>query len=249
MNKLTFLKQSSLDRLQTNINANQHRYLESSAWLNSYFSGPSWLAESNVVQAPFQLHMPISKTELYDLENTRIVYTALRQLTPLQAADPRLWAYLVHVPHWEYMRKRWPIEQYLGKKNLRENIQERYFFMPNKSRALIRNGMARLWWYGYSSHDERRSDPFELTAVLLKNLDVTQSILEREFSLNTNVTKVILSVLLDREKAGRAFYVRDKVRNLAKYMVQIGGVTIIDALDEPDLRELVADKIEQLTAA
>jgi Family of unknown function (DUF6339) len=250
MNKLTFLKQSSLDRLQTNIHANQHRYFESGAWLSSYFSGPSWLAESNVVQAPpFQLHMPISKTELYDLENTRIVYTALRHLTPLQAADPRLWAYLVHVPHWEYMRKRWPIEQYHGKKNLRENIQERYFFMPNKSRALIRNGMARLWWYGYCSHDDRRSDPFELTAVLLKNLDVTQSILEREFSLNTNVTKVMLSVLLDREKAGKAFYVRDKVRNLAKYMVQIGGVTIIDALDEPDLRELVTDKIEQLTAA
>ena len=50
-------------------------------------------------------------------------------------------------------------------------------------------------------------------------------------------------------KDGKAFYVRDKVRNLAKYMVQIGGVTIIDALDEPDLRELVTDKIEQLTAA
>jgi hypothetical protein len=78
---------------------------------------------------------------------------------------------------------------------------------------------------------------------------VTQSILERAFSLNTNVTKTMLSVLLDREKDGKAFYVRDKVRNLAKYMVQIGGVTIIDALDEPDLRELVTEKIDQLTAA
>jgi hypothetical protein len=73
MNKLTFLKQSSLDRLQTNINANQHRYSENTPWLNSYFSGSSWLMESNVVQAPpFQLHMPISKTELCDLENTRV---------------------------------------------------------------------------------------------------------------------------------------------------------------------------------
>ena len=59
----------------------------------------------------------------------------------------------------------------------------------------------------------------------------------------------MLDVLLDREKNGRAFYVRNKVRDLAKYMVQIGGVTIIDALDEPDLRELVAGKIDQLEAA
>ncbi|MCZ2154971.1 MAG: hypothetical protein LC114_13900, partial [Bryobacterales bacterium] len=158
-------------------------------------------------------------------------------------------AYMTHVTHWEYMRKRWPVEQYIGKQNLRENIQERYFFMPNKSRALIRNGMARLWWYGYCSYDESRDDPFELTTALLKHLDVTQSILERALSLNTNVTKTMLSVLLEREKAGTPFYVRDKVRDLAKYMVQIGGVTIIDALEEPDLREIVSGKIEQLTAA
>lgn len=250
MNKLTFLKQNSLDRLQANINANHHRYSDNAPWLSSYFSGWAWMQESNLIQAAdFQLHMPISKTELCDLENTRIVYTALRHLTPLQAADPRLWVYFTHVTHWEYMRKRWPIEQYLGKQNLRENIQERYFFMPNKSRALIRNGMARLWWYGHCSYDETRQDPFELTTALLKNLDVTQSILERAFSLNTNVTKTMLGVLLEREKAGKAFYVRDKVRDLAKYMVQIGGVTIIDALDEPDLRDLVSEKIEQLAAA
>lgn len=247
MSKLTFLKQKSLDRLQTNINSNLHRYTEESPWLTSYFAGSAWLQESNLVEAPsFQLQLPISKTELCDLENTRTVYTALRHLTPLQASDPRLWAYMTHVTHWEYMRKRWPVEQYHGKQNLRDNIQERYFFMPNKSRALIRNGMARLWWYGYCSYDERRSDPFELTTALLKNLDVTQSILERAFSLNLKVTRTILAVLMEREKSGKAFYSRSKVRDLTKYMVQIGGVTIIDALDEPDLRELVNEKIEQL---
>ncbi len=250
MNKLTFLKENSLERLQANINANQHRYSDAAPWLNAYFSGSGWFQDSNVIQADsFQLRMPISKSDLCDLENTRIVYSALRHLTPLQAADPRLWTYLTHITHWEYMRKRWPIEQYLGKQNLRENLQERYFFMPNKSRALIRNGIARLWWYGHCSYDQTRQDPFELTTALLKNLDVTQSILERAFSLNTNVTKTMLSVLLDRERAGKAFYIRDNVRNLAKYMVQIGGVTIIDALDEPDLRELVSDKIEQIDAA
>ena len=250
MSKLTFLKQSSLDRLQTNISANQHRYSEDAAWLNSYFTGSAWILESNVVQCPaFQLKIPTLKTDLFDLENTRTVYTALRHLTPLQASDPRLWTYLTHVAHWEYMRKRWPIEHYLGKQRLRENVQERYFFMADRSRALIRNGMARLWWYGYCSYDETRTDPFELTTALLKNLDVTQSILERAFSRNTNVTKAILGVLLDREKSGQGFYLREKVRDLAKYIVQIGGVTIIDALDEPELRELVVEKIEQLAAA
>lgn len=59
----------------------------------------------------------------------------------------------------------------------------------------------------------------------------------------------MLRVLLEREKEGRAFYVREKVRELARYIVQVGGVTIIDALPEPDLRELVVGKIDQLESA
>jgi hypothetical protein len=56
-------------------------------------------------------------------------------------------------------------------------------------------------------------------------------------------------VLLEREKQGKAFYVREQVRELARYIVQIGGVTIIDALPELELRELVTGKIEQLAGA
>ena len=56
-------------------------------------------------------------------------------------------------------------------------------------------------------------------------------------------------MLLEREKQGKAFYVREQVRELARYIVQIGGVTIIDALPELELRELVTGKIEQLAGA
>lgn len=73
MNKLIFLRQNSLDRLQTNISANDHRYAEAKPWLSSYFRGGAWMQESNIVQAEgFQLQMPISKTELCDLENTAL---------------------------------------------------------------------------------------------------------------------------------------------------------------------------------
>ncbi len=252
MKTLRFLTQSSFDRLQTNITSNHHRYTEESSWLSAYFSGNSWSVESNTLQAEqFCLLPPGSKLDFSDsdLENTKILYSALRHLSPLQASDPRLWTYLTHVTYWDYMRKRWPIEQYLGKPRLREIIQERYFFMPDRSRALIRNGLSRLWWYGYCSYDASRKDPFELTAVLLKNLDVTQSILERAFSRNTSVTKAVLEVLWDREQGGNEFYVREKVRELAKYIVQVGGVTIIDALDQTDLRGLVENKIDQLALA
>jgi hypothetical protein len=106
--------------------------------------------------------------------------------------------------------------------------------------------MARLWWYGYCSYDKSRDDPFELTGPLLKKLDVTQNLLENAFGRNNQITQAVLGVLLEREKEGKEFYVRDKVRALAKYIVQLGGVTIIDALGQEEIRELVAGKIDQL---
>jgi hypothetical protein len=248
MAKLRFLKQTALDRLRSNIGANEKRYAEDASFLADYFGGGNWFAESNIdVPESIELCLPTSKSELFDLENTRILYSALRHLTPVQASDPRLWAYFTHVSHWEYMRKRWPVEQYLGKERLKEVMQERYFFITDRSRALLRNGMARLWWYGYCSYDGSREDPFELTGPLLRKLDVTQNLLENAFGRNIQITQAVLDVLLEREKQGKAFYVRDKVRALAKYIVQIGGVTIIDALPQEEIRELVTGRIEQLS--
>src|SRR6266513_2672247 len=110
----------------------------------------------------------------------------------------------------------WPVEQYLGKERLKEVMQERYFFVTDRSRALLRNGMARLWWYGYCAYDEARSDPFELTGALLKKLDVAQNFAENAFDRNLDVIKALLSAVLERD-----FYEREPVRDLARYINQI----------------------------
>jgi hypothetical protein len=245
MTKLKFLKLSSLDRLRSNIAANQKRYMQDEPFLNDYFAGASWYVESNIlIPDKIELQIPESKTELLDLENTRIIYSALKHLTPLQAADHRLWGYFTHVSHWQYMRERWPAEQYVGKERFKEVMNERYFYLSDRSRALLRNGMARLWWYGYCTYDEKRSDPFELTGALLKKLDVAQNFAENAFGRNVDVIKTLLEVVLERE-----FYEREPVRDLARYINSIGGVTIIDTIPREDLREMFTAKIEQLSVA
>jgi hypothetical protein len=250
MAKASFLREAPLERLRQNIGPNAKRYATDSAWLNDYFGSDTWSLQSSIdMPDTILLKPPASKPELMDLENTKMLYTALRHLSPVQAADERLWAYLAHVTCWDYMRKRWPVEQYAGKPRFAEIVQERYFFMPDRPRALIRNGIARLWWYGYTTYDDEREDPFELTVALLKNLDVTQTILERAFSRNRTLTRAMLSALLEREKSGSPFYEREGIRDLAKYLVQIGGVTIIDALSFTEIHDAVSRKIDQLSAA
>lgn len=245
MPKAFFIRETQLERLRQNVTPNAARYSTDAPWLADYFGPDGWNLKSKIDFEDVVLKMPDS-TELFDLDNTKTIYTALRDLTPLQASEERLWAYLTHVQHWAYMRKRWPAEQYRPGESFAKNIRERYFFRSDRSRSLIRNGIARLWWYGYTTYDNQRADPFELTAILLRTLDVTQSILERAFSRNRTVTQAVLSVLHKREIEGKPFPDRDTIRNIAKYLVQLGGVTIIDALSLEEISEIVAQKVEAL---
>ncbi len=249
MAKASFVRETALERLRQNITPNAKRYSADAPWLSDYFGGEAWYLQSSIeMPEAVALKSPASKTELFDLDNTKTLYTAVRNLSPIQASDERLWVYLSHVTYWDYMRKRWGVEQYVNKPRFEEIVEERYFFMPDRPRALIRNGIARLWWYGYTTYDDEREDPFELTAVLLKNLDVAQSVLERAFSRNRTLTHAMLSVLLERERAGTPFYERESVRDLAKYLVQVGGVTILDALSFAEIRDVVHQKVVQLSA-
>lgn len=243
MGKLQFLSEAGLERLRQNIRPNALHYTEEEPWVPAYFVGGNWALESNIdIPDEFELKVPTDGSVLHDLENAKTVFSALRHLTPTQAADERLWAYMTHVTCWQYMRGRWGAEHYSESPRFAEVIQERYFFMADRPRALIRNGLSRLWWYGYTTYDDTRSDPFELTGVLLKNLDVAQSILERGFSRSRAVAHSVLAVLLELERAGTPMYERDRVRELAKYLVQLGGVTIIDALPRPEVEKLVVAK-------
>ncbi|WP_274649018.1 DUF6339 family protein [Paenibacillus humicola] len=243
--EIQYISDSCLEELKINIQSNLEKYKAEELWIDQYFGTNPWKFPSKIRVENVDLQMPLSSTIHFDYENTKKIYTALKELTILQATDERLWVYLTHTIFWKYMRKRWPVESYLDKDKPEEAIKERYFFMANRDRALIRNGIARLWWYGYVSYDENREDPFELTKVLLSKLDIAQSLLERSFSRNPDITKSVLSVLKQKELES-SFIDRENFRSLMMYINQLGGVTILDTLDPEDLEELVREKIETL---
>jgi len=243
-------RQAHLDQLKAAVLSNLARYKEDESWIAGFFEGPSWEVDSQVVLAePVELVLPESNNH-NDLENTRRLHGGLRSLKISQATDERLWAYLAHVTYWSYMRARWPAESYLGEtrtsRDSAANIRERYFFMTNRDRALVRNGVARLWWYGHVSYDETRDDPYELTEVLLRKLDIAQSLLERSFSRNPSVCKVVLSVLKAEQQRGKDFSERNRFRALMQHLNMLGGVTVLDALSEEDLHAELERKIAEL---
>lgn len=228
--------------LARRVGTNLARYIDKRPWADRASGGGSIRLPSGLEPAvPLELQPP-DGGELMDLENTKIVHRAFLNLTPLQARDPRLWTRLTHVECWPYMRKRWDVdkEKWDDAKKQRY-VLEHYFVPQSQSRALLRNGMARLWWYGYLTHDPSRADPYELTAVLLSYLDIAQQVLERNMGRAPHVRTGFLDFIrTNNDRLGTTSEQRRKsIRDLAKLLNLRGGVTLLDSLDAEDVAALL----------
>ena len=192
---LRIYKENFVDSLRGSVPDNARKYRADKVWTEDLPGAKADSIATAVTPAEkLDLREPVGD-DLQDLENTIIVHRALQMLPPVQARDPRLWTRLTHSDCWRYMRTRWNTERFGGNALKTQTfIVTRYFVARNESRALLRNGLARLWWYGYLTHDPDRTNPYELTAVLLSSLDITQQILERSLG---RVPPVLIPITLE----------------------------------------------------
>lgn len=239
---LDLFKETHVLHLRGNVAQNLARYSESKPWAGkSTGNGQVRLPSLLEPCVPLDLELP-DQSGLKDLENTKIVFNAFPNLTPLQARDPRLWTRLTHVECWKYMRKRWDVTRQTGDDAKKQRyILEHYFVRQNQSRMLLRNGIARLWWYGYLTHDPRRTNPFELTEVLLSSLDIAQQVLERNMGRAHSIRIGFLDFLRkNNARLGRnSDQRRKRIRELAKALNLQGGVTVLDCLTNQDVEEFL----------
>jgi hypothetical protein len=248
MSKLNIFRDKALLRLQESIVKNEKYYRNDKVWIDDYFGEHAWDMPSKLDNLPDDLLIEPTNKNSYDFENSQRIYKALHGLSRVQASDPRMWTYLTHVKYWKYMRLRWPITDAI--KNPPGTIRDRYFLMGDKARGLTRNGISRLWWGAHACvNAESNSDDdaaYKLLKPLFAKQDVYASFMERAFSKNTNVMKPILTVLSEQFESGRPFDERIKVRSLAKHLVLVGGVTVVDAIDSDRLKAMVSDYISNL---
>lgn len=252
MKSIRVLKDAFTNKLRGTISHNLSHYKQEKPWLGDFAGSDHWELETNLVPAePLKLLEP-SGENLRDIENAIRMYKSLPSLTPVQARDPRLWTRLTHVELWSYMRKRWPIERHMvaDKERAVRFVETRYFVTKAESRALLRNGAARLWWSAKVSHDASRDNPYELTGVLLSTLDITQQILERNLGRAPAVVHGFLEFL--RIEGDKLLTGGDKnrgrIRRLAKFLNLSGGVCILDSLSESEIIAMLHDEYAIISA-
>lgn len=244
MMRLNYLKESSLAELRNAVSSNIDRYRSDSPFIGSFFSSSDrWLCESAVAVQELPALDP-KDTGLAEASNAIALHKALAGLTESQAADERLWVWLAHEPYWGYMRARWPIEPARSKDPATYLLE--HYFLAGNVRNLVRHGLARLWWFAHTTYDNRRTDPYDLTRVMLEYSDNRQSVMERAFSRN----RAFVQTVLDRARYWRGngrdiLASRDQFRGLCKELNLYGGTLLLDCLERKDVLELIDDFVSR----
>lgn len=265
--RVKYLTDKAYETLMDNIAVDKEKYLQEELWLPDYFEGKEFYKESRIDVVPIVLHTDGDKNSS-DLINARYVFDAFGEMTPQQASNPYLWTYLSMVDFWPYSKWRWgkTIDdsqsnedgkngtENSGESKRSVNIKQRYLCTQSRI-GLLRNSISRLWWYGYLSYNpDSQSHKYDLTKLLLSQSDLCQSIVERNFSMNRNITFGILSAIQEinndpslrdvgRPENWDGVSNEYEWRNLCKYINRFGAVTLLDSLSTDEVKQMSYDYI------
>lgn len=186
--------------------------------------------------ARIKLLLPDSKSN-YDFENSVLLFDEYKSLTPTESTDGRLWTYLAHVDFWEYMQKRWPIENKSEDKR-GEFILEHWFLNPpNAVNLTRRHGISTLWWGAYMTYDSERENPFELTKELFSMLDYASTLISGSQGRNKNFTHAVLEFVIENKKLF-SNYKEARVRLLMRKVNYSGGYKILPSLSKIEIKKI-----------
>lgn len=246
---LSYFTEDAYDKLLSDVSVNAEKYSSNDSWLEDYFGSTTgfWGTSQSVDVGKFSPAYKAGKKDDFqktqdDLVNTRMLYSAFKNLTPLQASNKYMWTYLCHaVPEYSaYIRDRWMQDQ-------RENTIRTRFFVTDNSSLLNDNALSRLWWYGHLTYDEKSSDPFELTKILLTNQTICTDVMDTYNRMNITRIRGVLYAIRDfKETIDGKEGITDYFRECKKYLNHYAAVSSFDYLSSDEIRNIAFDYMVEL---
>ena len=237
---LGYFTEEAYEKLLHEIPQNADNYSSNEDWLPTYFgSSDGYFKTSSVDVSMFvPSYTPGKKDDAQksqeDLVNTRLIYEAFRNLTPLQASNKYMWTYLCHaVPEYKsYIQDRWMQEE-------RSNTIKNRFFVTTPGSLLNDNALSRLWWYGYLTYDRHSSNHYALTEILFTNQTICTDVMDTFNRMNYDRMRGVLMAIKDfKEEISDNEGITDYFRECKKYLNHYAAVTTLEFLDSDEIRDL-----------
>ena len=241
--KLQFFKEDALDYFKANIKSNISHYSDpDNSWVYEQYENP--FEEIEIDCDPFELYINIDEPTKMDLENIKRLYPALKGLTESQACDERLWTGLTHSDFFGYTQARWSNPREANNMTKENYIQSRYFYSQDP-KSKTRHSLAKLWWLGKMVYDEKdATNPLHFVDTLGRKDMATRvnDVFTSNFSRNIHLLRPFLNVIDYYEMNGKIID-QDYFRSLVQHLNIIGGLYLIDFLDEEDIEKKLKERV------
>ncbi|WP_024865629.1 DUF6339 family protein [Butyrivibrio sp. FCS014] len=241
---LRYLDQKAIDDIKLNYDVyKDHFNDDTNRWFLSKFSEKGWLKESKIQCSDFGL-VTEGDYAVTDRENVKILYEALKDLSPAIATDERLWAGMLFGQLWEYVRYRREKELASGDK---QNIMNSFLFMRGTKRSCFVNCLSRLWWTGFLLYDRDGTDHYDAINFVCENAYASLIVLlsSNSFASNKELIFGILDAIKERkdkgEKIGRYHFVEAD-----KYLNCLGGTQLLDTMTREDVKRKVSIQLNKI---
>lgn len=246
MENIQILSEDKLITLKTNKNLVKNEILNSSNnnWLPTFFKEENPFIKTKIYIE--KLNLIINKSvepHETDLENAKIIYEKLKFLNLSQACDERLWAGLAFDKLYDYMIYRWPItDTKVGDLNLKYRWT---FHVPGR-RALMYQGISKLWWFVKLTIDNRNTDnPYYLTNFLANRMKIYERAFYRNFSSSDIIRLSFFKAIYDFDKGEHKLSI-SMLDEFTKYISFLGGAYLLDSFSEDELYNKFLIKLNEL---
>ncbi len=183
--------------------------------------------------------------DLRDAENCQLMYEALKTITPYLARDERLWVYMTHTSLLVYARKRWPIP---SEDEEAVNHIQKHFFIEGARGFERENAASRLWWIAFMCNRVKDLPLDMVLRVFLHVDDFRAAVAERPTTaLSPQVFSSIIKTFNESYNSDQKLYDRGVYRPLMKNINLIGGVKLIETMDENYMKKMIVDNISSIS--
>ncbi len=231
---IPYLSRQDVKDLQHNVEKNIELYCDRSA----SFEGVEGIKRKKS-NARFESALALdSYAPADDKKNALKVYKSLRNLSPQQASDERVWACLTHFEAKAYVYHRW-IEHAADPVH---TVRMHCFVSGGRSSTvgLLRdNALSRLWWLGYYAYQIVPDAPAEFLEVVLPSDFWREVIYSPTVSRNLKILKAIYECLRESSERQDGLLKKSTYRKWFKYLNLAGGVLLLDSLSPENLKEVV----------
>lgn len=249
--KLYFMKQSAVDYMKENMKTLYINYYRESnnQWISDLFDYDPF--ELFIEVPDFKMAPITDKKGELDLENCKILYSKLINISASQAGDERLWAGLCNSTFYGYCRLRWGYQTKKQKSPEADAsaIISRFFFAGTKRTPFYRNTLAKYWWIGHATYQEHATNRFELLDALGPDdlsSKVSDLFYSYSFSSNPTIIKGICKAWKIFSDRGIKLSVREYFRPALQYLNALGGGVLLDVFTDEEIKDIFFDYIQQL---